>query len=695
MYSEINIFNKIIKDIDSIKADGDLLDFLTNQKDKIKHKFEVLNKELEWDCFNISFYGETNAGKSTLIEALRLYFKEETKLQNHKQIEQINETIKNNETKINNNNLTIESINIRKQENDEKIKTINATNKNTLKYAFLYLKERNKIKAFYFWTIFSICFVVFKQSIDKKEILKIQEYCKLKESFDIETKTLEENNDFLKKTVLKTEQMLSNCIFDGDNTSQKTDKTTETIEYRINLKDKKFNIIDMPGIEGDENKVRNEISKALKKSHVVFYISNKIEEKTLEKIKLDLDAKADVYIINNVRTLTLKQFEKIKELESTNFVKSKIKETSQCNYNDKHFTLSALIAFLVLSKHLKEKQHIKKKDEWLKNKNADELLNDSRFLEFANFLENSLVDNIKEKIKISNTKMFISFLSEIAKNFKSILSSQQNNANKIKNIEKTTLEKLSNLNTAAKTYFISLKNNTMQKHISQIRKTIYDFIDKNHSDKEVENQLKKIVKTNQSNFTQQAEQDIIKTIEKIDKEIMNILEDYKSGVKKLELKGIKITNIKYPELDDLTKDIDNGIEYSRLIGAGLSLGVLIGGGLLATTNPAGWVALAFGAISVVINIVKAFVKFFSDDYKMKEQKKATDKYLDELKKSLDKQLNNYYNGNIKNIIKTQIVTISQSIINSRQKLENECQSLIKIVSGLENINKELLCKIKH
>lgn len=37
---------------------------------------EGLEKNSEWDKFTIAFFGETNAGKSTIIESLRIIFKE-------------------------------------------------------------------------------------------------------------------------------------------------------------------------------------------------------------------------------------------------------------------------------------------------------------------------------------------------------------------------------------------------------------------------------------------------------------------------------------------------------------------------------------------------------------------------------------------------------------------------------------------
>ncbi|WP_137804400.1 hypothetical protein [Pseudomonas sp. G(2018)] len=56
---------------------------LANVKDKlgeIKSRFDseisYLEKHAEWDNFTIAFFGETNAGKSTIIESLRILFEE-------------------------------------------------------------------------------------------------------------------------------------------------------------------------------------------------------------------------------------------------------------------------------------------------------------------------------------------------------------------------------------------------------------------------------------------------------------------------------------------------------------------------------------------------------------------------------------------------------------------------------------------
>ncbi|WP_139533492.1 GTPase [Helicobacter pylori] len=43
-------------------------------------ELESLKNNEEWENFTVAFYGETGAGKSTLIECLRLFFKERSKM---------------------------------------------------------------------------------------------------------------------------------------------------------------------------------------------------------------------------------------------------------------------------------------------------------------------------------------------------------------------------------------------------------------------------------------------------------------------------------------------------------------------------------------------------------------------------------------------------------------------------------------
>lgn len=92
-----NIYQDIINVIDNLEnifiehKHEKIQEFNTNAKQIIRnfkeqniHDLEFLKNNQEWDSFTIAFYGETNAGKSTLIESLRIYYDEPEKLEEQK-----------------------------------------------------------------------------------------------------------------------------------------------------------------------------------------------------------------------------------------------------------------------------------------------------------------------------------------------------------------------------------------------------------------------------------------------------------------------------------------------------------------------------------------------------------------------------------------------------------------------------------
>lgn len=58
-----------------------LVEQLEDLNKSFKDEIEGLSKNTEWEKFCIAFLGETNAGKSTLIESMRILYNEETRLE--------------------------------------------------------------------------------------------------------------------------------------------------------------------------------------------------------------------------------------------------------------------------------------------------------------------------------------------------------------------------------------------------------------------------------------------------------------------------------------------------------------------------------------------------------------------------------------------------------------------------------------
>lgn len=58
---------------------GNITEKLSKIQDTFNQELHLLKDQAEWDTFTLAFFGETNAGKSTILESLRILFKEESR----------------------------------------------------------------------------------------------------------------------------------------------------------------------------------------------------------------------------------------------------------------------------------------------------------------------------------------------------------------------------------------------------------------------------------------------------------------------------------------------------------------------------------------------------------------------------------------------------------------------------------------
>ncbi len=243
-------------------------------------ELESLKNNEEWEKFTIAFYGETGAGKSTLIECLRLFFKE-----------------------------------LGKMDQQERFKRLYANMKNY-------------------------------RGSERAELEKLQDGA---------------------------------IIGDG-----RSDSTLKTESYTLKHNNQSFVLLDIPGIEGDEKKVKQQISDATRKAHAIFYVtktpapSQKGEEGTIEKIQKQLDSQTEVYTlfnkpINNPRALKDELIDE-NEKESLRDLNEKMKAILGKHYEG-HQIVSTQAAFYGLSSALlPETDFYKNKQKFLEIFKVEELL---------------------------------------------------------------------------------------------------------------------------------------------------------------------------------------------------------------------------------------------------------------------------------------------------------------------------------
>lgn len=199
-------------------------------------------------------------------------------------------------------------------------------------------------------------------------------------------------------------------IGDGRN-----DFTLKTRSYSFQYNHQNFVLLDVPGIEGSEQKVIDQISNATQKAHAIFYVTKtpnppqKGEEGkrgTIEKIQKQLASQTEVWTIFNkpINSPRALKDELVNESEKGSL---KILNKEMKNILGEHYmgykAVSAQAAFYGLSQALiPETDFDKKKQKFLKDFKAEELLYQSHFKLLAKFISEELLKNSHAKIIQSN-----------------------------------------------------------------------------------------------------------------------------------------------------------------------------------------------------------------------------------------------------------------------------------------------------
>ncbi len=547
-----NIFkNADDKDEKLKRFNQEALEVFQKLEFKSLKELESLKNNEEWENFTIAFYGETGAGKSTLIECLRLFFKEQSKVVQQERFKRLYSTYQNN------------------YQNDER----------------------------------------------------------------------------KKQAILNELHSLQDGAIIGDGRS---DFTLKTRSYSFQYNHQNFTLLDVPGIEGREQKVIDQISNATQKAHAIFYVTKtpnppqKGEEGkrgTIEKIQRQLDSQTEVWTIynkpiNSPRALKdglINESEK----ESLKILNKKMK-----NILGKHYmgykALSAQAAFYGLSQALiPETDFYEKKQKFLKDFKAEELLYQSHFKPLAEFIAEELLKNSRAKIIQSNCNKALKVVEQLQKAIKTTIEKRIDPM--IKEAQEHQQEARYNLDRSTEKFILNLTNSAfyeIDQFKSDLREKMYAHINKNIEDEECE----EIFKNELIQGIETLHEDIKWRFRECEKRFDG---DIKEAIKQLEYR-IKdslamLERISIDRGFNLNFDTDSGIDGTKLAASIGGLGLL---GIFNAWNPMGWVELGIVGFVALVGIVKSVWSFFDSDYKKSQQRKEMNKNLDKACEKITEDVRN-------------------------------------------------------
>lgn len=146
------------------KAENEARNQLEEYQKKLSSQLDSLQRNAEWNTFTIAFYGETGAGKSTLIETLRILLKESTKVASQKKyreqyasyqadidkVEQTKVSIENNRHSIEKTTIEIASLDKRYSPEREKIQQVIAEIEGNILPKINEIKHQIKQKEYFY-----------------------------------------------------------------------------------------------------------------------------------------------------------------------------------------------------------------------------------------------------------------------------------------------------------------------------------------------------------------------------------------------------------------------------------------------------------------------------------------------------------------------------------------------------------------
>ncbi|GAA8775100.1 hypothetical protein DUHN17_08050 [Helicobacter pylori] len=407
-------------------------------------------------------------------------------------------------------------------------------------------------------------------------------------------------------------------------------------------------MLDVPGIEGNEKKVKQQISDATKKAHAIFYVTKtpappqkgeKRKEGTIEKIQKQLDSQTEVWTIfnkpiNNPRAFKDGLIDE-SEKESLKILNKEMKNILGKHYEG-HQIVSAQMAFYGLSQALiPESDFYKNKQKFLAIFKAKELLLKSHFKQLGEFIAGTLLENSRKKIIESNCNKALKVVEQLQKAIEITIEKRIDPM--IKEAQEHQQEARYNLDRFTEKFILNLTNSAfyeIDQFKSDLREKMYAHINKNIEDEECKEIFKNELIQGIETLHEYIKWRFRECEKRFDGEI-------KKAIKQLEYR-IKdslamLERISIDRGFNLNFDTDSGIDGTELATSIGGLGLL---GIFNAWNPMGWFALTIGIIAGLVGITRSIWSFFSSRYKKSQQKKEVDKNLNKVCEIIEERVRN-------------------------------------------------------
>lgn len=488
------------------------------------------------------------------------------------------------------------------------------------------------------------------------------------------------------------------------------DFTKGNVVYEFIDNERPFQLLDVPGIEGDESKYEPIVEQAVAKAHLVFYINGtnkKPEVETAKKIKHYLRRDASVFAICNVKGKSDSyEFPEDREkLDAKNVVEAK-RQTRKVLENvigKEHLlgveSVQGLVAFSSLAvndlghstiHNSRQNDLLKAQKGYMKDFNGITEMHSFSKIDAISDVIRAKLDTYKEDIIESNKKKLIRLISDNIERLSVMFEEQKKITENVKkeffNCEGNIKKSIASF----KTSITNKRNQALNKMFTSIEDGVCNIIRDNFEHKDqIEGLASQLVKKQKIKFAENIKKIQIETITHFNNQVDTAIQRLKENIQRVHFQ------------QELSQKTMSGLSLSNALEA-LNLDMKEIGGILFNIGSYAFAGFGIGslfpglgniigvAIGAVLGIVSSVLNFWGS--KEKKIRKAQYQAIDSIQDA-KKKFTREYKSETKKIVSAVEMNINENIFSifksEISKMENVLDILGKQIEKISTFKREM------
>lgn len=630
-------------------------DMLRNVEQELHRRIQALQQNAEWKTFTVAFCGEHNAGKSTLVECLRILFKESSKQEQHKafhalqkhfglyendlqmldqQAEKYTQRLEDIQSDMTNAGQQYE------QQKGELIRNVQALQQN--------INEKKRAAR-----PLSRILSILHRLPEETTLQQLQrQITQLPQQYTEEVARLQQQQQLAqsgREHVMRQHRLaLDNRhqlapFEDGLIINDEHLETPREINrYTFEYKGQPFTVLDVPGLDACNGKSDNHSYVAIERAHAVFYVTSKATalqknaeapSSTLEKISAYLGTQTEVWTLFNkhvtdpiaLRNPVLVGVDEQASLADLDRTMRKMLGT----HYRRSVSLSAFPAFLAVSDCLipLSKKALRRKT-FFDVLTAQQLLDASGVEKFQQLFIQELTKEYNAKIRRSNLNKVSAAINATCTGMERLVREQFLLLQEALHKEAEYAERQ-----------MQLAQNNLNKNITDVgrcaimtfgthvRQHIYAQIENDITNEDFESKLYAIMAQQQHLIQEGLPELFDKHVEQFKTQVGNIINRFEAHSKAILTRHEEFTHTQAVNAFSTDVDMGNGIDLCELMTS-------FADRALMHWPSVGWGIMSMDTITLMTGLFKSIWGFFNDDYRQNQQRKAVEKNIRKAYKEL-------------------------------------------------------------